>query len=256
MIRPLAAGERALLVDARGRRYLITLAEAGQFHTHAGIVQHSDLIGSNEGSLVYSTTGKVFTAVRPTLADLVVKMPRGAQVIYPKDLAAMLMAADVFPGAHCFEAGVGSGALSLALLRAGAIVTGYEVRTDFANRAKSNVASFLGTDAKYQVFEKDAYEGIEEQSFDRMLLDLPEPWRVLDAAQASLQPGGILVAYLPSINQVARLRQDLEAYGFGLTGTFEVLHRTWHLKDRSIRPDHRMVAHTGFLTHTRLLRKR
>ncbi len=252
MSRPFQPGDRALLVDPRGRRYLITLASAGEFHSHAGIAHHDDLIGRAEGTTLRSTSGTELVAVRPTLAELVVKMPRGAQVIYPKDLGAILMVADVFPGARVLEAGVGSGALSMALVRAGANVVGYEIRHDFANRAKANVAA-LGAGCRYRVEERDVYEGIGESDVDRVVLDVPEPWRVLAHARAALVPGGILVSFLPSINQVARLRAELQAGGFGIAESFEVLHRRWHLKDRSVRPDHRMVAHTGFLTHARLL---
>jgi len=151
------------------------------------------------------------------------------------------------------EAGVGSGALSMALLRAGADVVGYELREDFAERARSNVAAMVGEGAPYRVEIRDIYEGIEERGLDRILLDLPEPWRVLSHAEVALRPGGILCAYLPSINQTAQLRAAMEPTGFGMASTLEVLHRTWHIEDRSVRPDHRMVGHTGFLTTARLL---
>jgi tRNA (adenine57-N1/adenine58-N1)-methyltransferase len=249
------AGDRALLLDRKGRRYMITLAAEGEFHTHAGWVRHADVIGQNEGSTVRSTSGSAYLAVRPTLADFVVKMPRGAQVIYPKDLGALLILADIFPGARVLEAGVGSGALSMTLLRAGADVVGYELRADFAAKARANVASFLGQDAleRYRVEERDVYDGIEETGFDRIVLDLPEPWRVVKHAQDALRPGGILVSYLPSVLQVAQLRESFEASAFGLAETQEVLVRTWHVEGQAVRPDHRMVAHTGFLTSARLL---
>lgn len=255
MSRPLAHGDRVLLFDSKGRRYLLTLTEGAEFHTHAGPVLHDDLLGGFEGSIVRSSRGARYTAVRPTLADLVLKMPRGAQVIYPKDLGPMLMLADVFPGAHVLEAGVGSGALSMTLLRAGAVVTGYELRDDFANRARSNVVGFLGQEVldRYQVEIRDVYEGIDANGLDRIVLDLPEPWRVVKHAEAALAPGGILVSYLPSVMQVIQLREALSHSGFGMEETLEVLHRTWHVEGRSVRPDHRMVAHTGFLTSARLL---
>jgi tRNA (adenine57-N1/adenine58-N1)-methyltransferase len=246
-------GERVLFVDAKTRQYLTVLADDGQFHTHAGFVAHADVIGQPEGVTVRSSSGARFTAVRPTLADFVLKMPRGAQVIYPKDLGPILILADVFPGARVLEAGVGSGALSMALLRAGAEVVGYEVRADFARRAQQNVASFLGDDVPYRVEERDVYEGIEEGDLDRVVLDLPEPWRVVKPAEEALHAGGILVAYLPTIGQVATLRETLAASGFGLAQTIEVLQRSWHVEGQSVRPDHRMVAHTGFLTSARLL---
>lgn len=255
MSRPFAAGERILLFDSRGRRYLVTLAEGGEFHTHSGPVAHAELIGAEEGVTVRSTRGARYVAVRPTLAEVVLKMPRGAQVIYPKDLGPILILADVFPGARVFESGLGSGALSMALLRAGAEITGYELRPDFASRAAANVAGFLGADAldRYHVSVRDAYEGIEEAGFDRMVLDLPEPWRLVEAAERALRPGGIMVSYLPTIGQVGTLRAALARSGFGMAETLEVLQRTWHVEGQSVRPDHRMVAHTGFLTTARLL---
>jgi tRNA (adenine57-N1/adenine58-N1)-methyltransferase len=180
-------------------------------------------------------------------------MPRGAQVIYPKDLGAILIEADIAPGMSVLEAGVGSGALSMALLRAGAEVVGYELREDFADRARANVAAMLGEDAPYRVELRNVYEGIEERGLDRILLDLPEPWQVLPHAEVAMRPGGILCAYLPTINQTSQLRGALEHSNFGMASTLEVLHRTWHIEDRSVRPDHRMVGHTGFLTTARLL---
>jgi tRNA (adenine57-N1/adenine58-N1)-methyltransferase len=189
--------------------------------------------------------------LRPTLADFVLAMPRGAQVIYPKDLGPLLILADVFPGARILEAGVGSGALSMTLLRAGAEVVGYELRDDFAAKARSNVESFLGAGCPYRVELRDVYEGIDDAGLDRVLLDLPEPWRVVKHAAAALRPGGILVSYLPTIGQVAQLREALDAGSFVLAETLEVLQRSWHVEGQSVRPDHRMVAHTGFLTAAR-----
>src|SRR5438552_8487092 len=159
--RPFRAGERALLFDSKGRRYLVTLAPAGEFHTHSGPVRHDDVLGRDEGVVVRSARGARYTAVRPTLAEVVLKMPRGAQVVYPKDLGPILLMGDIFPGARVFESGIGSGALSMALLRAGAVVTGYEVRGDFAQRAIGNVTAFLGADVteRYRVEIRDAYEG-------------------------------------------------------------------------------------------------
>ena len=249
----LRTGERVLLVDAKERRYLITLRTGASFHTHVGIVDHDRLIGTPEGSTILGSTGRRFLVVRPTLSDAVLKMPRGAQVIYPKDLGAILVEADIAPGVRVLEAGVGSGALSMALLRAGADVVGYELREDFAERARLNVEAMLGTGARYRVELRDVYEGIEEVGLDRILLDLPEPWRVLPHATTALRPGGILCAYLPSINQTAQLRTAMDRNGFGMASTLEVLHRTWHIEDRSVRPDHRMVGHTGFLTIGRRL---
>jgi tRNA (adenine57-N1/adenine58-N1)-methyltransferase len=249
------AGERVLLIDGKDRRYLITLVPHGEFHSHAGVVAHVQLIGHPEGITVRSSNGARLIAVRPSLADVVLKMPRGAQVIYPKDLGPLLLLADVFVGARVLEAGVGSGALSMTLLRAGVELVGYELRDDFAARARNNVASFLGEEAlsRYRVEIRDVYTGIDETDLDRIMLDLPEPWRVVKHAEAALRPGGILVSYLPTIGQVAQLREALAQSAFGLANTIEVLQRSWHVEGHSVRPDHRMVAHTGFLTHARLL---
>ena len=166
------------------------------------------------------------------------------------------MLADIFPGARVLESGVGSGALSLTMLRAGADVTGYELREDFAARAQHNVEAFLGTEAegRYRVEVRDSYEGIDVGDLDRIVLDLPEPWQVVGHAENALHPGGIIVAYTPSILQARRFREALSASAFGLEETLEVLNRSWHIEGQSVRPDHRMVAHTGFLTHARLLR--
>jgi tRNA (adenine57-N1/adenine58-N1)-methyltransferase len=249
----LLAGERVLLVDAKGRRYLLTLKPGAMFHTHAGIVAHDSIIGGTDGASVTGSTGRHFLVVRPTLSDVVLKMPRGAQVIYPKDLGAILLAADIGPGMRVLEAGVGSGALSMALLRAGADVVGYEIRPDFAAGARANVAAWSGDDLPYRVEERDVYEGIDEVDLDRIVLDLPEPWRVLAHAEKALRPGGIILAYLPTINQVATLRASMTRSAFGMAETSETLRRTWHVEERSVRPDHRMVGHTGFLTSARLL---
>jgi len=252
--RTFGVGDRVLLVDAKKRRYLITLKAGGEFHSHAGFVAHDDLLDGPEGTTVRSTRGTTYVALKPTLSDFVLKMPRGAQVIYPKDLGPILMLADVFPGARILESGIGSGALSMTLLRAGAEVTGYELRDDFAAKAAENVASFLGdTGERYRVEVRDCYEGIDETDLDRIVLDLPEPWQVVKHAETALHPGGILVAYTPTIVQAAQLRETLAESAFALADTVEVLNRTWHIDGQSVRPDHRMVAHTGFLTHARLL---
>ncbi len=247
----LEAGERVMLIDAKDRRYLVTLREGDAFHTHAGIVQHDDVIGVEEGSVVSGNTERSFLVLRPTLSDVVLKMPRGAQVIYPKDLGAILLQADIAPGLRVLEAGVGSGALSMTLLRAGAIITAYEIREDFAKDAERNVHALLGTDVAYDVHIRDVTLGIDERDLDRVLLDMPEPWAVVAHAEVALRPGGILLAYLPTINQTQRLRETLRTHAFGLEETVEILRRTWHVDGRSVRPDHRMVAHTGFLTSAR-----
>lgn len=253
MTAQLTAGERVLLLDRKGRRYLVTLAAGGQFHSHAGVVDHDELIGRSEGERIRSTHGASYLVLRPTLAELVFKMPRGAQVIYPKDLAPMLSLADIYPGVRVLESGVGSGAMSMHLLRAGADVVGYELREDFANRAQRNVVAALGEDVleRYRVELRDCYEGIAETDLDRVILDLPEPWQVVPHAAVALRPGGILVAYTPSITQAIQVRQALDDGPWALADTLEVLHRGWHIEGQAVRPDHRMVAHTAFLTHAR-----
>jgi len=255
MSRPFAAGERVLLIDPKRRRYLVTLKEGGEFHSHSGFVPHDAIIGGAEGGVYPSTRNVAYLAVRPTLSDFVLKMPRGAQVIYPKDLGPILMLADIHPGVRVFESGIGSGALSMAMLRAGADIIGYELREDFAERAVANVTSFLGPEAleRYRIEIRSSYDGIDATDLDRVVLDLPEPWQVVPHAARSLHPGGILLAYTPSIVQVMTLHEALNAHGFDIPETVEVLNRTWHVDGVAVRPDHRMVAHTGFLTHARLL---
>lgn len=255
MSRPFVDGDQVLLIDVKKRRYLVTLAAGGEFHTHAGVIAHDDLIGAVEGSSFKSSRGSAMLAIRPTLADFVLKMPRGAQVIYPKDLGPILMLADIFPGAKVLESGVGSGALSMTLVRAGAVVHGYELREDFANRAVKNVATFLGDEAleRYRVEQRNVYDGIDEVDLDRVILDLPEPWHVVKHAAKAMHRGGVLVAYTPQITQAVQLRDELSGEGFGMVDTIEVLNRGWHIEGQSVRPDHRMVAHTGFLTSARLL---
>ncbi len=250
----LREGEPVLLIDRKGRRYLFDLTSGGEFHTHAGMISHDEIIGASEGTRLRSGRGAGFLALRPTQADAVLKMPRGAQVVYPKDSAAILTWADIYPGARVLEAGTGSGALSMALLRAGAVVTGYERREDFLAIARANVARFCGSEAlqRYHTEVRDIYEGIDESALDRVVLDLPEPWRVVAHSAKALRSGGIFLAYTPSITQVKHLREALEDSPFELHSTVEVLMRGWHVSGEAVRPDHRMVAHTGFLTTSRL----
>ena len=253
--RPFEPGERVMLVDSKRRHYLVILREGGEFHSHKGVVAHAALIGAPEGCVVTSTRNERYTALRPTLEDFVLLMPRGAQVIYPKDLGAILVLADIAPGRRVFESGVGSGALSAAMLRAGADVVGYEIREDFARRARANVGAFLGEPAleRFRVEQRDAYEGIDDGPFERVVLDLPEPWRVVPHAEEVLVPGGGLCTYTPSIVQASQTREALANGRWTEARTLEVLHRTWHVEGLAVRPDHRMVAHTGFLTVARLL---
>ena len=253
MTTDLAVGDLVLLTDTRDRRYLITLEEGGEFHSHAGITPHSLLIGGPEGVDIHSTKGQKFRAFRPTLEDYILTMPRGAQVIYPKDLGPMMVMGDIGPGMRVFESGIGSGALSMMLLRSGANVTGYEIREDFASRAMKNISAFMGdVSDRYDLQIRSAYEEIDG-TFDRVMLDIPEPWQVVPHAQKALRPGGILVAYTPSITQVIRLREVLATTNFIEQKTIEVLNRSWYVEGQAVRPDHRMVAHTAFLTRARLL---
>jgi tRNA (adenine57-N1/adenine58-N1)-methyltransferase len=251
--RPFEPGDRALLVDGRGRRYLVRLQPGGTFHFHGGAIPHDLLLGSEEGTVVHSSTGAPLLCFRPTLADFVLKMPRGAQVLYPKDIGAVLVHADIGPGMAVLEAGTGSGALTLALCRAtgpeGRVVS-YEVREDFHGRARENVEAFLGglppwLELRLGDVREVAATG---EAFDRAVLDLPEPWAVLPEVARALRPGGLLCSYVPTTNQVQRTALAMEQAGFGTVHTFELLLRPWHVTERSVRPDHRMVAHTGFLT--------
>jgi tRNA (adenine57-N1/adenine58-N1)-methyltransferase len=253
---PFEPGERALLVDERGRRYLIRLQAGGTFHFHGGSVPHALILGSEEGVVVRSTSAASLVCFRPTMADFILKMPRGAQVVYPKDIGAILVSADIGPGMAVLEAGTGSGALTIALARAagpeGRVVS-YEVRADHHERGMANVESFFGkVPAWLDLREGDLREvAATGETFDRAVLDLPEPWAVLAEVREALHPGSILCSYLPTTNQVQEAVLAFEAGGFGEVSTFEMLLRPWHVTDRSVRPGHRMVGHTGFVTVAR-----
>lgn len=248
---PLAAGERVLLLDARGRRYLVRLEPGGVFHFHGGALPHDLVIGSEEGTTVHTTTGADLVCFRPRLADFILKMGRGAQVIYPKDLGPILVYADVFPGARVLEAGSGSGALTIALCRAvgseGRVVS-YEIREEFREVARRNAEEFFGKLPAWLELRSGDVRDVAGETFHRVILDLPEPWAVLESSAAVLVPGGVLCGYLPTTGQVQSLVEAMEGAGFAEIETFEVLLRTWHVAPRSVRPDHRMVAHTGFVT--------
>jgi tRNA (adenine57-N1/adenine58-N1)-methyltransferase len=253
---PFRTGERVILLDGRGRRYLVRLEDGGVFHYHGGAVPHGLVIGSSEGVTVHSTTGAPLVCFRPRLADFVLKMGRGAQVIYPKDLGPILLYADVFAGARVLEAGTGSGALTIALARAvgpeGRVVS-YETRPEFQDVARENLEQFFGkVPAWVELRPADVREaGASGERFHRLLLDLPAPWEVLPSVAAALVPGGLVCGYLPTTGQVQSLVLDLERADFAEIETFEILLRTWHVTARSVRPDHRMVAHTGFITVAR-----
>lgn len=252
---PFEAGERALFIDSRGRRYLIMLAAGKQFHSHLGTVAHDDLIGAPDGSELKASSGARLRAFRPTLADFVLKMQRGAQVIYPKDVALIVAYADIFPGAKVLEAGSGSGSLTLGLARAvgpsGRIVS-YELREDHLERAVVNVTSWHGAiPPQVELRLGDVFESVPEPDFDRIVLDLPEPWRAMPQTTTTLSAGGILCCYVPTVPQVQRTVEAAREAGFVLVNTFEALVRTWNVDGTSVRPDHRMVAHTGFITTAR-----
>ncbi|MBI1893580.1 MAG: tRNA (adenine-N1)-methyltransferase [Candidatus Rokubacteria bacterium] len=252
---PFEAGEQALLIDQRENRHLVTLRPGEQFHSDRGILRHDEIIGQEEGLTLRSTLGTRYLVLRPTLAEYVLEMPRGAQVMYPKDLAALCFWADVYPGATVVEAGIGSAALTLALLRAvgqtGRVIS-YETRDDFAKRALKNLEARLGELENHSLRLADISEGIEEREIDRLLLDIPEPWRVVSPGADALRPGGIFACYVPTIIQSQQAAEALQGHGaFALVETFEVLMRPWQIQGMSVRPFHRMVAHTGFITIAR-----
>jgi tRNA (adenine57-N1/adenine58-N1)-methyltransferase catalytic subunit len=217
------------------------------------MVPHDLILGSEEGTVVHSTTGTPLICLRPTLADFILKMPRGAQVIYPKDIGAMLIEADIAPGTAVLEAGSGSGALTVALCRAtgpdGKVVS-YEARADFNQRAAANIEAFFGKAPSWLELRLGDVRKVADtgERYDRVVLDLPEPWGVLRAVGEVLSPGGLICTFLPTVNQVQQSVLALEAAGYSEVNTFEVLSRSWHVTQRSVRPDHRMVAHTGFIT--------
>ena len=251
-----SVGDLALVVDNKRKRYLFTLVPEGEFHTHAGILYHDAIIGKEPGLRIMNSKEQVFIALDPTMSDYILKMPRGAQVIYPKDHGSIITFADIYPGARVLESGIGSGALTISLLRAigpKGQLFGYDIREDFAEQAKRNVYKYMGDDIPWKVSVRDIYEGIDETNLDRIVLDLPEPWNVVEHAQKALRPGGIFISYVPQITQAVKLREALSNSSFSFESTFETLLRTWKIEGPIARPDHRMVAHTGFLTTARLL---
>jgi len=261
MLTRIKEGELVHLIDKKGKRYQIVLKASISFSFTHGVISHDDIIGLEEGSTVKSSLGEKLVVVRPTLAEYISKMRKGSQIIYPKDIAAILMLADIFPGAKVLEAGTGSGALTMALLRAvgkGGTVVSYERRKEFSAIAKSNIETFFDKveiagkegSGKLVSRDKDVYEGIEEKELDRIILDLSEPWRVLKHVEKSLRNGGILLCYNPTVLQIYKLarRMDLRYKGvFHVMGIYEVGIRGWEIKERSMRPEHKMIAHTGFI---------
>lgn len=258
-------GERALLrdqdavvlIDRKEREYLRLLRRGGRISIRGTPLACDALIGLPEGSTVETLEGEPLVIVRPTYAQLIPSLPRRAQPIYPKDVGPILLWGDIGPGNSVVEVGIGPGALTLALLRAvgpGGRLTSYEVREDFAALARDNVARYHGDAPNWTLKVADAVTGLDEHDVDRLVVDLAEPWTLLEAAAAALRPGGVLTSFVPTVLQVKQTVDALRAHGsFGVVETLETLVRFWHVHDRSVRPVHRMVAHTGFLIFARRL---
>lgn len=259
---PFAVGDRVQLTDAKGRLHTITLEPGREFHTHQGRLAHDELIGAPDGSVVANSAGVQFLALRPLLADYVMSMPRGAAVVYPKDAGQIVAMGDVFPGARVVEAGVGSGALSMSLLRAvgeaGELVS-FERREDFAQIAQGNAHAFFGRDhPAWRVVVGDLVESLPAQvrpgSVDRVVLDMLAPWECLPVVGDALLAGGVLVCYVATTTQLSRLAEAVRAHGgFTEPAAWESLVRGWHLEGLAVRPQHRMHGHTGFLLSARRL---
>ena len=259
---PFGVGDRVQLTDAKGRHYTMILTPGGEFHTHRGIVSHDSVIGSPEGSVVKASGGDEFLVLRPLLIDYVMSMPRGAQVIYPKDAAQIIHEGDVFPGARVLEAGAGSGALTCSLLRAvgpsGRVIS-YEVRDDHAEHARRNVATFFGAEPEnWDLVVADVNEaadsGLGEASVDRVVLDMLAPWDVLDAVARLLVPGGVLIIYVATVTQLSRTVEALrEQQCWTEPRSWESLQRGWNVVGLAVRPQHNMRGHTAFLISARRL---
>jgi tRNA (adenine57-N1/adenine58-N1)-methyltransferase len=256
---PFAVGDRVQLTDAKGRHYTMILKGGGEFHTHRGIVAHDSVIGAPEGSVVKATNGDDFLVLRPLLIDYVMSMPRGAQVIYPKDAAQIVHEGDVFPGARVLEAGAGSGALTCSLLRAvgpdGRVIS-YEVRDDHAEHARRNVETFFGRHPQtWQLVIGDVAEAaLGESSVDRAMLDMLAPWEVLDTVARVLIPGGVLIVYVATVTQLSRVVEALrEQQCWTEPRSWETLQRGWNVVGLAVRPQHNMRGHTAFLISVRRL---
>jgi tRNA (adenine57-N1/adenine58-N1)-methyltransferase len=257
------AGDSAQLTDPKGHLHTVILEPGKQFHTHRGAIEHDDLIGAPEGSIVTSTNNTPYLALRPLLHDFVLSMPRGATVVYPKDLAGIVGYADVFPGARVLEAGAGSGALSCALLRAvgpeGSLIS-YERRPEFSAVARKNVERFFGgAPSTWSLRDGDLVDAnalIEQGELvaDRVVLDMLAPWEVLDTVAGALVPGGVLCVYVATTTQLSRTVEGLrEMGGWTEPSSWESMVRGWHVEGLAVRPDHRMIGHTGFLLTARRL---
>lgn len=258
---PFRVGDRVQLTDGKGRHYTIVLEANREYHTHKGGIVHNDLIGADEGSVVKSVNGTPYLALRPLLVDYVLSMPRGAQVIYPKDAAQIVHEGDVFPGARVLEAGVGSGALTCSLLRAvgpeGKVIS-YEVRDDHAEHAVRNVETFFGerppnwelTIADLAEFDPEAHGG----KVDRVVLDMLAPWDVLPAVSKALVPGGVLIVYVATVTQLSKVVEAMrEQECWTEPRSWESIVRGWHVVGLAVRPEHRMQGHTAFLVSARRL---
>ncbi|MFN8089897.1 MAG: tRNA (adenine-N1)-methyltransferase [Mycobacterium sp.] len=256
---PFEIGDRVQLTDAKGRHYTMILAPDGEFHTHRGAIEHRGVIGLPEGSVVKSTNGDPFLVLRPLLIDYVMSMPRGAQVIYPKDAAQIVHEGDIFPGARVLEAGAGSGALTCSLLRAvgpaGKVVS-YEVRDDHADHARRNVVTFFGEqpDNWDLVVEDMVDTDLGEGSVDRVVLDMLAPWDVLDTTARVLIPGGVLIVYVATVTQLSKTVEALrEQQCWTEPRSWETMQRGWNVVGLAVRPQHNMRGHTAFLISARRL---
>ncbi len=254
---PFVVGDRVQLTDAKGRHYTMLLSPGGEFHTHRGAIAHDDVIGAPEGSVVTSTNGDPFLVLRPLLIDYVLSMPRGAQVIYPKDAAQIVHEGDIFPGATVLEAGAGSGALTCSLLRAvgptGRVIS-YEVRDDHAVHAARNVDTFFGErpdNWDLVIADLADYDGPQA---DRVVLDMLSPWDVLDTVAKALVPGGVLMVYVATVTQLSRIVEALrQQQCWTEPRSWETLQRGWDVVGLAVRPQHNMRGHTAFLVSARRL---